>query len=287
MNKRRGGLGKGLQALIPVEAEDAAGGKRLKEIALDQINNDPQQARKTFDQEKLLELAASIREHGVIQPVVVRPLKKGGYQLIAGERRWRACKLLGLKKVPAVIKDYADIEAKAISLIENVQREDLNPLEEATAYQQLIEDYGLTQEEVSARVGKSRPFVANMVRLLGLPEKIRELLAGGRLSTGHARALLTITDEEKQIKAAVKIIKRQLNVRQAEQIVKKLLEEGKDESRREKQKKSQLVKMEQLLEQVLGSKVRITTSGNRGKVEVDFKDGNDLKRIVAVIAAQK
>ncbi len=287
MSKRRGGLGKGLQALIPVDAEEVSESGGLKEIDIDEIRNDPQQARKKFDQEKLHELAASISEYGVIQPVVVRPLKQGSYELIAGERRWRACKLLGLKKVPAVIKEYADIEAKAISLIENVQREDLNPLEEAAAYRQLMEDYGLTQEEVSVRVGKSRPFVANMVRLLGLPGKIRDLLAGGQISTGHARALLAITDEEKQLAAAGKIIRRNLNVRQAEQIVKKLLEEEKNENRSGKQKTPYLVKIEKELEQVLGSKVRITISGGKGKMEINFKDKADLKRIVTRITAEK
>ncbi|MCL6559575.1 MAG: ParB/RepB/Spo0J family partition protein, partial [Firmicutes bacterium] len=166
MSKRRG-LGKGLQALIPVKEEALAGKEQLKELKINEIRPAPRNARKLFDQEKLAELASSIKEHGVIQPVVVRPLDDGGYELIAGERRWRACKALGYDKIPAVVKEYKDLEATAVSLIENVQREDLNPLEEAMAYQKLMEDFGLTQEEVSLRVGKSRPFVANMVRLLG------------------------------------------------------------------------------------------------------------------------
>jgi len=223
LNKRRG-LGKGLGALIPVNEDLPAEKEMMRDLNVDEIKPAPRNARKIFDQDKMTELASSIKEHGVIQPVVVRPLEEGGYELIAGERRWLACKILGYKKIPALVKEYKDLEATAVSLIENVQREDLNPLEEAQAYHQLIEEFGLTQEEVSAWVGKSRPFVANMVRLLGLPGEIKEMLACGRLNAGHARALLTIQDGKKQLAAAGKIARKQLSVRQAEEIARVLAE---------------------------------------------------------------
>jgi ParB family chromosome partitioning protein len=221
LSKQRRGLGKGLQALIQA-TEESGGSDRLKEIDIDEITIAPHQPRQMFDPDKLAELASSIKEHGVIQPVVVRPLQSGGYELIAGERRWRACKTLGYRKIPAVVKECRDLEASAVSLIENVQREDLNPLEEALAYHQLMDNYGLTQEEVSGRVGKSRSFVANMVRLLGLPNEIKDLLASGQLNAGHARALLAIQDGKKQVAAAGKIVRKNLNVRQAESMARAL-----------------------------------------------------------------
>lgn len=286
MSKRRG-LGKGLQALIPFEENSISSNERLREIDIDKIKNASHQARKFFDQEKLNELAASIKEHGVIQPVVVRPVSGGSYELIAGERRWRACKILGIKKVPAVVKEYKDIEATAISLIENIQREELNPLEEASAYQQLIDDFGLTQEEVSVRIGKSRPFIANMVRLLGLPGEIKEMLAGGQLSAGHARALLAIRNEKKQLAVAEKIVKQQLSVRQAEKVVKTLLEKEKVEGKSKKQKTQYIIQAEKLLEKILGLKVKIKESGGKGKLEIDFIDEAGLKKVVDIISGEK
>lgn len=283
MSKRRG-LGKGLQALIPVAEEGSAGKEQLKEIDIDEIRPAPRQARKLFDQEKLAELAASIKEHGVIQPVVVRPLAEGGYELIAGERRWRACKTLGYTMVPAVIKEYQDLEATAVSLIENVQREDLNPLEEALAYHQLMEDFGLTQEEVSGRVGKSRPFVANMVRLLGLPGEIKEMLAQGQLNAGHARALLAIQDGKQQMAAAAKIARQQLSVRQAEKMAKSMAEK-KEKNRETKISREQYITMtEESLKNFLGTRVKIKeVRGGGGKLEIDFSNEADLKRILDIV----
>lgn len=284
MSKRRG-LGKGLQALIPVAGEAAQGKDGLLEIDIEAIQPAHRQARQLFDQDKLTGLAASIKEHGVIQPVLVRQLADGGYELIAGERRWRACKSLGYKTIPAFVKDYPDREAAAASLIENIQREDLNPLEEAAAYHRLMADFALTQEEVSGRVGKSRPFVANMLRLLVLPEEIRELITAGRLSAGHARALLAIADKEQQIAAAAKIAGQQLSVRQAETIARDAGEEKKETSRggKQQQKKNSL-KAAELLKKFLKTSVNVKeTSGGGGKLEIGFDNEEDLKRIMALV----
>jgi len=283
LNKRRG-LGKGLQALIPGAGEGFPGKDRLREIDIEEIQPAPRQARQLFDQEKLDELAASIKEHGVIQPVLVRPLEVGGYELIAGERRWRACKSLGYKSIPAVIKEYRDLEATAVSLIENVQRENLNPLEEAMAYQQLMADFGLTQEEVSGRVGKSRPFVANMVRILGLPGEIKNMLASGTINTGHARALLAIRDNKKQLAAAGRIARQQLSVRQAEKIAKGLAE-AELKSKENKLSRSQYIaQFEESLKNLFGTKVKIKEiQGGGGKLEIDFSNEEDLKRILEIV----
>lgn len=288
MSKRRG-LGKGLSALIPtnegIEKEKESIKEEYKEIDIDAIKPLKGQARQIFNKEKLEELALSIKEHGIIQPVLVRPMREGGYELIAGERRWRACKILGHKVMPAVIKEYKDLEAAAVSLIENVQREDLSPLEEAAAYQKLIREYGLTQEEVSGRVGKSRPFVSNMIRLLDLPEEIKEMLNDGQLNTGHARALLAIQNKNKQLAAAIKISKQQLNVRQAEKIAKTLSKETTEKEKKEKNFNNKYIKeIEVKLNNYLGTKVKIKeTDQGGGKLEIDYKDEEDLLRITNIV----
>ena len=287
MSKRSRGLGKGLEALIPVMTEGVNGKDMLKEINIEKIRTAPRQARKLFDQEKLDELAASIKEHGVIQPVVVRPLPDGYYELIAGERRWRACKSLGYQSIPAVIKEYRDLEATAAALIENVQRENLNPLEEAAAYYQLMEDFDLTQEDVSSRVGKSRPFVANMVRLLGLPVEIKDMIVSGRISAGHARALLAISDNKKQLAAAFKIARQQLSVRQAEKIAKEMIEE-KEKKAEKVLRVHYLLKAEERLKKLIGTKVKVKElPDGRGKLEIDFSDERDLKRILDLLLGGK
>jgi ParB family chromosome partitioning protein len=286
LSKQRRGLGKGLQALFPNTGtgEADAGIDRLKEINIDEITTAPHQPRQLFDPEKLAELAASIKEHGVIQPVVVRPLQAGGYELIAGERRWRACKTLGYRKIPAVVKEYRDMEASAVSLIENVQREDLNPLEEALAYHQLMDNFDLTQEEVSGRVGKSRSFVANMVRLLGLPNEIKDMLASGQLNAGHARALLAIQDGKKQVAAAGKIVRQNLNVRQAESIARSMSQKKDRQPKNEILLDQDRARVEEELKSHLGARVKIKeTGGGNGKMEVYFKSEAELKRILGII----
>ena len=278
-----------MQALFPGAEQMGTGvAEQLKEIAIDQIKMAPRQPRQLFDPEKLAELAESIRELGVIQPVVVRPEAGGGYELIAGERRWRACKTLGYKTIPAVVKDYQDLEATAVSLIENVQREDLNPLEEALAYHQLMEDFQLTQEEVSGRVGKSRPFVANMVRLLGLTDEVKEMLASGQLSAGHARALLAIEDAKKQAVAAGKIVRQQLNVRQTENLAKTLMAEKTSGEQISQRKVRQLVEAEEELQKYLKAPVKVREDRNGGgKLEITYGNPVELKRIMELVTGRK
>lgn len=290
MSKRRG-LGKGLGALIPnidLGAAEKSFRETYQEININDIRPLKDQARQIFNEEKLEELAVSIKEHGVIQPVLVRPLSEGGYELVAGERRWRACLKLGYQVIPAVIKEYKDLEATAISLIENVQREDLNPLEEAEAYKKLVNEYGLTQEEVSGRVGKSRPFVTNMIRLLDLPVEIKNMLAEGQLNAGHARALLAIKSKNKQLAAAVKIRKEQLNVRQAEKIAKMLAHE-KTGNRKNKKllNKNFIAEIEAELNNYLGTTVKVKEINHGGgKIEINYKDEEELKRIIKSVLSR-
>ncbi|OPX88295.1 MAG: putative chromosome-partitioning protein ParB [Pelotomaculum sp. PtaB.Bin104] len=290
MSKRRG-LGKGLGAIIPGLEENIFDQEQKKEVykelAIEKIKPANSQPRQMFDEAKLAELAASIKEHGVIQPVVVRQLKEGEYELIAGERRWRACLMLGQKLIPAVIKEYQDMDAHAVSLIENVQREDLNPLEEALAYKNLIENFGLTQDEVSGRVGKSRPFVANMVRLLGLPLEIQDMLAEGRINTGHARALLSIRDSKKQLLAAKKIARQQLSVRQAEKIA-QAPAHIKDKGKNNQENYNHYLKeVEESLNKYLGTKVRLKeVHGGGGKLEINFSNEIELKRIIEILLSE-
>ena len=216
MAARKTGLGRGLEALLPTDD----GGQGFSVIPLDEIVPNPQQPRERFDEEALESLAASIREVGVLQPIVVRPAPGGGYQLVAGERRWRAAKMVGLDDVPAIVREGDDTSALTEALIENLQREDLTPLEEAAAYRQLLEDFGLTHEEVAVRVGKSRSAVTNTLRLLGLPPSIQHLLADGRLSAGHARALLGTPDRSLQEELARLAVEEGWTVRGVELAVK-------------------------------------------------------------------
>lgn len=286
MSKRRG-LGKGLLALIPDVDVEGQGKDRLKELEINEIRPSVRQARQIFDKEKLDELADSIKEHGMIQPVIVRSISGGGYELIAGERRWRACKALGYNKIPAVIKECPDLEATASALIENIQREDLNPLEEALAYKQLMEEFDLTQEDVSGKVGKSRSFIANAVRLLDLPAEVQVMLASGKISAGHARALLAIKDDNKQIDAAANIVAKQLNVRQAEEIAREMIG-GKEKEKKVKVLENQyLARTEERLKIYFSAGVRVKEKQRgAGRLEIDFSDGEDLKRIVGLLLGE-
>lgn len=282
MNKKKG-LGRGLQALIPAVDIDSSKENpvtnKLREIPLSNIDPNPGQPRLIVDEARLEELVESIREHGVIQPVVVRYTDKGRYQLIAGERRWRACNELGMEKIPALIREASDLEASAVALIENIQREDLNPLEEARAYQQLIDQYGLTQDEVSRRVGKSRPFIANMVRLLNLPGEIIDLVKEGLLTAGHARALLALPDDESRRKAAYRVIKRNMTVRQTEEYVKGIAEAiGKKSLPRKRPDWCKEVKKK--FQEYFGTRVRISSRGNSGKIVIEFNGREELQRII-------
>jgi ParB family chromosome partitioning protein len=287
LSKKRG-LGKGLGALIPVDSNDFDG--TLQEIRVEDVQPNPRQPRQALDQDKIQELALSIKEHGVVQPIVVRPVAGGRYEIIAGERRWRACRILGLKFIPAIIKDYGDLEASAVSLIENVQREDLNPLEEASAYRRLIDEFGLSQEEIARLVAKSRPFITNTLRLLSLPPEVQDMLSSGVITAGHARAILSLDDAAKQIAAAREVVAHGLNVRETEELVRRFINESSDVSAPVKEKSSpaasdgELVSLEDMLGDVLGTKVRIRARrGGRGVIEIAFDNRDQLDELVNLL----
>lgn len=260
----------------------------LREIKVSDIRPNPKQPRLRIDPERLQELANSIKEYGVVQPVVVRARPGGGYELIAGERRWRACQQLEFEYIPAVIREYGELQSAAIALIENLQRENLNPLEEATAYKRLMDEFQLTQEQVSQRVGKSRPQITNMIRLLALPNEIKVKLSSGEITMGHARPLLSIESKNKQLELCELIIKKQLSVRQVEEIVKKLLEgESKEKPKKEKKIDPQIVDLEDQLRNTLGTKVQIKTNRHGGKIEIEYYDDADLNRLLELLLSQE
>jgi len=277
MIKKR--LGKGLQALIP-EIEDAPIAEAL-ELPLAQIQLNPYQPRKTFNDEKLSELARSVEQHGVLQPLIVRPSGQG-YELVAGERRLRAAGIAGLQRVPVVVKLLSDREMMEIALIENLQREDLNPLEEAEAYKRLLDEYGYTQEQLAERVGKSRPAVTNTLRLLALHPDVRCQVADGRLSEGHARAILALS-LEKQVDAAKKTVELGLSVRETERLASQL-PKGKIERDRRPDKDDYLADLEDRLRQACGTAVQVRMIGKSGgKLEIQFHDLVELERLCELL----
>jgi len=283
----RTGLGKGLSALIPMEAEMIGREDKVAEVEIGAIHPNPFQPRRHFDEDKLSELAESIREHGVLQPVIVRAVKPVGYELVVGERRLRACQLLKLEKIPAVIKEFTNQEMMEIALIENIQRQDLNPIEEAAAYKRLLEEFGLTQEQLAQRLSKSRSLIANMVRLLNLPEQILDKVANGHLTVGHVRPLLTVENEEIQLRLAREMIEKTLTVREAEALARAALEskpqgETKKERPREERLSPLLQDIESRLRDLFGTKVKIKSSGEKGKIEIDYYSSDDLERITAI-----
>ncbi len=268
-------LGRGLGALIP-QREHAAAPSGLAEIPLTQISPNPYQPRRSFNEASIEELARSVREHGIVQPLVVTRAGENRYKLIAGERRFRAAQKAGLSSVPAVIKEIAqEGDALQIALIENIQREDLNPMEEAMAYHQLHEEFGLTQEEISRRVGKERSTVANFLRLIKLPEPVKKLLASGQLSMGHARALLAIDSAKKQEQLAERVVKRNLNVRQTE-----TLAAPKGEKKPEKEKDVFTRDAEEKLQRTLRTKVEIDRRRRGGVIHIRFGSEEELIRVV-------
>ncbi len=287
MNKKR--LGKGLSALLPTPSQEGEERGSLRELPLESISLNPRQPRQHIDEESLAELAASIREHGILQPVIVQENEDGQYSLVAGERRYRAARLAGLHAIPAVVKDLSPAEVMEIALIENLQREDLNPVEEAMAYKQLLEEFGFTQEQLARRIGKSRPTVANMLRLLQLPEDVLQSLGDGRLTMGHARALLSLQQEAKILQAAEYVTDNGLSVRATEEMVNKLLSPEKKTQRAGR--KDALPKAEDIftrdlaerLRHHLGCQVKIRKQGEGGKVEVIYFNEEELERIVEII----
>ncbi len=278
------GLGRGLRALIPTVPEGAREVEEIVELPLEKIEPGPFQARQDFDDESISELAASIKTHGVMQPVVVRPVGEDRYQLIVGERRWRACRQAGLQNIPAVIRRVDDLASSEMMLIENVQRKDLNPLEEAQAYKRLIEEFGLTQDEISRRVGKSRPFISNTLRLLQLPPEVQTLMAKGFLSAGHGKVLLGLSSPTQQSRLAEEIVRRGLSVRDTEKEAQRLQGAKKDSKGASQKNNSQqdleLADLEERLRKLLGTKVRIKTGRRGGRIEIEFYTQDELTRLL-------
>ncbi len=281
MNRKA--LGKGIAALIPDFDEDLPQGKDSNgslNLLIDEVFPNRLQPRKNFDNEKFNELERSIREHGVLQPVIVQ---KGvnGYELIVGERRWRASKKAGLKKIPAVIREVTDLESLELALIENLNRQDLNPIEEADGYERLAKDFGLTQEKIAKRMGKSRESVANIMRLLKLPRQIQQDMISGRLTMGHGRALLGLKSEQEILFLRKKIVDLSLNVRETEIQVNLLKHKSEEPKRSEKANKDIFIRnLQTELERKLGTKVEIATNQKGGKVVIKYYSNDDLERII-------
>ena len=284
---KKGGLGKGLDALfMDNETVDSGGVVTLR---LSQIEPNRDQPRKIFSEETLNELADSIREHGVLQPLLVRPLPGGSYQLVAGERRWRASRMAGLQEVPVVIREMDEEQAMEIALIENLQREDLNAIEEATGYKQLMERYGMTQEQVAKRVGKSRPAIANALRLLNLPQKVMDMVGEGEVSPGHARALLAFDDQDRIVEIAQKVKTGKYSVRDIERMAKNQDEKKEKAAKAPEEpawggKSAFLTEMEIAMSMEMGRKVRIIPNGEGGTLQIQFWDEEDLKSLAEKFA---
>ncbi len=286
------GLGKGLEALfsnseidtqeISVTKKEESEEKGISFININEIKPNQNQPRKSFNEEKLEELAASIMENGLIQPVILRKADKG-YEIVAGERRWRACRKAGLKEIPCIIREFTDEQNMLIAIIENMQREDLNPVEEAEGLNQMIVNFGMTQEQVSKSVGKSRPYITNALRLLKLPSEIREMLLANQLSAGHARAIAGIGDTEKQIQLAEYAIKEGLSVREIEKIIKEENAPKKKISRKKAEKSADVRKVEDDLKQIMGTKVNLNQSGKKGKIEIEYYSRDELERLIEML----
>lgn len=278
-------LGRGLDALISINDNEKEG---INEIKINDIEPNKEQPRKAFDEEKLKELAESIKKHGIVQPIIVR--EEGDiYRIIAGERRWRAAKIAKLEKVPVIIKDLNEREIVEIALIENLQREDLNPIEEAEAYEKLIKEFEMTQEEISEIVGKSRPAIANSLRLLSLNKEVRKKLIDGEITSGHGRALLMLEEEKTQIEIMKEIVEKKLSVRETEKLVKKINEnEIKEEKelnleKGEKPRDPEIVSVEDVLQKILGTKVRLNHKKKSGKIVIEYYSKEELERIIEII----
>jgi hypothetical protein len=285
------GLGKGLDSMIPEKKTKAemkeAQDKSLAEIKISEIDPNMGQPRKKFDEDELLELAESIKIHGVIQPIILTKRGKR-YEIIAGERRWRASKLAGLVKIPAVIREYTDKEIMEVSLIENIQRQDLNPIEEALAFKNLIDEYKMKQDDLAERVSKSRSAITNALRLLKLDDKVKAMLAEGLISTGHARALLAVEDKNKQQALATKIFDEKLSVRETEKLVKHIIENKEPKKEEKSSEKLIYKKLEDSLKSIIGSKVSIKVRDNgKGKIEIDYYSIEELDRITELLSTIK
>lgn len=281
MAKKQSGLGKGLGALMLENNVDDM--VSTSTLPINEIIPNKEQPRKTFDEGALQELADSITVHGVLQPLLVRPLLSGGYQLIAGERRWRASRMAGLKEVPVIIRELSDSEAMEIAIIENLQREDLNPIEEAEGLQALIDKCDYTQEQVAVSVGKSRPAIANALRLLKLPEEVRQMTKEGEISAGHARALLAFDNQAIMYEVAKQIVSDKLTVRDVERLAKRPIKSA-DKKQNAKHRDSFYDEVELSLTDVLGRRVKVYNGRSKGTLEIEFYSLDDLKDIANAIA---
>lgn len=279
MAAKKGGLGKGFNSLLYDNATESLSDAGSIMIPIGDIEPDKNQPRKNFEETSLLELESSIREHGVLQPLLVRPMIDGSYKIVAGERRYTAARRAGLKELPCVVKNLTDAEAAAIALIENLQREDLNALEEAEGIRRLMDEFGLTQEQAAEKISKSRSAVANTLRLLGLPEKAKAALVSGDISAGHARALLSLSDETKQNAALDKILENGLNVRQTEALVKALQKEP-AVPKQTKKRENFFTEVGLSLSTVLSRKVKVVGNSKGGRLEIEFFDKEDLQKLV-------
>ncbi len=299
--KKARGLGRGLDALfgdVEVNAARTAAAKQpaetadvqestgpsdseLRYIDINDIKPNSSQPRKSFDEDKLEELAESIEQHGLIQPIVLRSAGKG-YEIVAGERRWRAARMIGLKELPCVVRELTDEENMLLAIIENMQREDLNPIEEAEGLKAMIDTYGLTQEQVSRGVGKSRPYITNSLRLLKLPAKLRYMTADGSLSVGHARALAAVKDEKLQVRLAERTVSEGLSVRQIEKLARESDKEAVAKKPR-KTKSADEKRVETELREALGTKVVLQRKGARGKIEIEFYNGEEMERLIDLL----
>lgn len=297
MAVKKSGLGKGLDSLIKDnssakktaatntssenKAEEMKSGEQMMKINMVEPNRD--QPRKKFEEDALLELADSIKQFGVLQPLLVRK-RKDYYEIIAGERRWRAAKMAGVKEVPVIIKDYTEQEIVEIGLIENIQRENLNPIEEAMAFKKLLEEFNLKQDEVAERVSKSRTAVTNSMRLLKLDERVQEMIVDDMISTGHARALLAIDDKEQQYDLANKIFDEKLSVRETEKLVKEIKNPKKPKMKKKVENEFVYTDLENRMKEVMGTKVNISSKGNgKGKIEIEYYSDDELERMFEMI----
>ena len=284
MARGKGGLGRGLDSLFEDAAPVFESGAKVDTLPLREIEPDPEQPRKTFDEETLGELAASIAEHGLLQPIAVRPRPRGGYSIVAGERRWRACRMAGLNDVPVVIKEVSDEQAMELALVENLQREDLDPIEVAEGCKKLIERYGLTQEEAAKRLGKSRSAITNAMRLLNLPEYVRDQVRTGDISAGHAKALLSLGSPEQMSAAADQIIAKDMSVRQAEALCRKMSKPPKPAKEEDAFTRPVLaVEVEGALKETTGSEVHVDYKGGKGVLHIAFYSDAQLQQFAGLL----
>lgn len=279
MSKR--GLGRGLSALIPSASQESHAGEEITELAVELISPNPEQPRTDIDEEAVAELADSIAKVGLLQPIIVRPLGEG-YQIIAGERRWRACRLAGLDRVPVRVLATTESEALELALIENLQREDLNAIEEARGYRKLLSEHQMTQAELADKVSKSRSTITNALRLLDLPPEVQDLVYGGKLSAGHARAVLSVADENTRLKLANKIVEDGLSVREAESLA-RLYAAGQTERTPRPVSPKSFKVVARRLRRLLGTNVRVRQGKDKSKIEIEFRGEEELERIVRVL----